>query len=391
MKSLIPVLFLIVFFTFSCSHSDKVVINGSVSSLVEDDMVYLEELKVNSNNEIVDSSKVRSSGKFRNQVDIEVPGFYQLVFKSGPSLSLILSPGEKIKISADMNNFYDTKVIEGSPNSIRVNELHDSLRATIKVLNEIRDANEMLTTDDAESQNEKKLLAEKFLNIKKSYHKYSMIFMLEDLTALSNIAALYQEYAPGEYVFNNMKDIQFFKLVSDSLIKYYPDISFVKTLRNNYNSMMTDYNVRRLFQNSKPVSKGIPDVILPDPSGKSIALSSLKGKLVLLAFWSVSQPESVDNMMELKKIYSKYHQYGFEIYQVSIDNSMNNWKKAVKFEEIPWFSVCDTTYPNSPVQYIYNVNSLPMNYLLDREQEEILAKNVSPDVLERSLPHLLNL
>ena len=154
---------------------------------------------------------------------------------------------------------------------------------------------------------------------------------------------------------------------------------------------MTDYNVRRLFQNSKPVSKGIPDVILPDPSGKSIALSSLKGKLVLLAFWSVSQPESVDNMMELKKIYSKYHQYGFEIYQVSIDNSMNNWKKAVKFEEIPWFSVCDTTYPNSPVQYIYNVNSLPMNYLLDREQEEILAKNVSPDVLERSLPHLLNL
>ena len=389
MKSFIQVLFLIVFFTFSCSHSDRVVINGSVSSPAEDDVVYLEELKVNAN-EIVDSTKVRSSGKFKNQIDIKVPGFYQLVFKSGPSLSLILSPGEKVKISADMNNFYDTKVIEGSPNSIRVNVLHDSLRATIKALNEIRGENEMLAADDAESQHEKQLLVEKFINIKKSYHKYSMVFMLKDLSALSNVAALYQEYAPGEYVFNNMKDLQFFKLVSDSLIKYYPDVNYVKTLRSNYKAMITDYNVRRLFQNTTPISENIPDVILPDPSGKSIALSSLKGKIVLLTFWSVSQPESVDNMMELKKIYSKYHPYGFEIYQVSIDKSMNNWKKAVKFEEIPWFNVCDTAYPNSQVKYLYNVNVLPMNYLLDREQEEILAKNVLPDVLDRSLAHLLN-
>ncbi len=389
MRHRFPFLIVTSLIIISCTRQNEVIINGSLESPVKGDMAYIEELRVNTSL-IVDSAKVKPSGKFKNSIELKVPGFYQLVFKSGPSLSLILSPGEKISLTADMDNFYNTKQIEGSHNSIRVNVLHDSLRSTIRTLNKIRGAYNLIQDEEIETKGEQEELTQKFIAIKDNYHRYSTIFILEDLTALSNIAALYQEYAEDEYVFHSHKDIQFFKLVSDSLMKYYPEVRYVKTLRDNYLSLFNDYSIRKLLQNTEPISYDIPDLTLPAPDGKNITLSSLKGKLVLLTFWSVTQPESIQNAIELKKIYNSYHTSGFEIYQVSVNNSIKDWKKVLAFEEIPWISVCDTAFPESQSRYLYNVNTFPMNYLIDPQQKEILAKNLTADVLEKSLPNLLN-
>lgn len=373
---------------FGCTKQNRVVISGLLESPGEDEIIYLEELRVY-NSSIVDSTRVKRNGKFRNVTKLKSPGFYQLVFRSGPSLSLILSPGERIEITADMNDFYQTKQIKGSLNSIRINVLHDSLRSTIRLLNEIRDAYDLIK-DEESSETEIARLTQEFTDIKKQYRRYSTAFILEDLTALSNIAALYQEYAPNEYVFHNHRDIQFFKLVSDSLTKYYPEVKYVNTLRENYETLYNDYSTRKLLQNIESVNYAVPDLNLPGSDGKNYTLSSLKGKIVLLTFWSITQPESLQNTIELKEIYNKYHKMGFEIYQVSVNKSMDNWKKAVLFEEIPWISVCDTSYPNSQTRYLYNVNALPMNYLIDRQQEEIIAKNLVPDILEKNLVYQLN-
>ncbi len=373
---------------FACTKQNRVVISGLLESPGEDEIIYLEELRVY-NSSIVDSTRVGKNGKFRNVTKLKSPGFYQLVFRSGPSLSLILSPGERIEITADMNDFYQTKQIKGSLNSIRINVLHDSLRSTIRLLNEIRDAYDLIK-DEESSEAEIARLTQEFTDIKKQYRRYSTAFILEDLTALSNIAALYQEYAPNEYVFHNHLDIQFFKLVSDSLTKYYPEVKYVNTLRENYETLYNDYSTRKLLQNIESVSYAVPDLNLPGSDGKNYTLSSLKGKIVLLTFWSITQPESLQNTIELKEIYNKYHKMGFEIYQVSVNKSMDTWKKAVLFEEIPWISVCDTSYPNSQTRYLYNVNALPMNYLIDRQQEEIIAKNLVPDILEKNLVYQLN-
>ena len=379
----------LLFCIISCSRQERVVIKGRVEYPVPGDKVYVEELGSN-DIKVIDSSKVRSDGRFKNTLGVKVPGFYQLEFKSGPSLSLILLPGEKISITASMDNFYTTKQIEGSPNSIRLNILHDSLRSTVRALNEIRDTFNILANSEENVNPDKERLTRRFIEIENDYHRYSTIFILEDLTALSNIGALYQEYAPDEYVFRSQRDIQFFKLVSDSLIKYYPDVRYVKTLRDNYQNLFSDYNTRKLFMNKEPVSYDVPDLNLPGPDGEKVSLSSLKGRIVLLTFWSVSQKESIQNTLELKKIYKRYHNSGFEIYQVSVNKALDDWKKVLAFEEIPWISVCDTSFPDSKTRYYYNVNTLPMNYLLDREQKEILAKNILPDLLEKNLPYLIN-
>jgi peroxiredoxin len=380
---------LLLLLMISCAHQKKATIRGTISSSYDDEKIYLEELRI-TNNDLIDSARIRKNGKFTCSVKLNTPGFYELVLTDGPSLSLILSPGEDIVLTADRNNFYTSKHIEGSANSIRVNMLHDSLRSTIAKLDKIRDEYSALKGNDNELKRKQNELEEQFLLIKKEYHKFSVGFILDDLSSLANIAALYQEYAPDEYVFRSSRDIQFFKLVSDSLTKYYPDVRYVKALRENYQVLFNDYSTRRLLQDTKPISYDIPELYLPDPDGRMIALSSLKGKLVLLIFWSVNQPESIRNMLELKDVYKKYHKKGFEIYQVSVDNSLENWKRTIAFEEIPWISVCDTAFPASQTRSLYNVNSLPMNYLIDKQQKEILAKNITSENLDKSILYLSN-
>lgn len=338
----------------------------------------------------VDSGKVSKRGKIRFNIPLKNSKFYQLRFDDGKSVTFILSPGEHVKMTADYNDFYVSKEITGSGNSILVNELHDSLRATTVLLNAIRKEYVALQNEDNSPREELEKLDSVYSNIQKAYHRYSVGFLLENPSSLASIATLYQEYSPGVYVLNQAWDLQLFKNVSDSLSSKYPDVSQVKQLKKHTKKMISDYEMEKILSLANSVSSGLPEIALPDINGNQLKLSSLEGNIVLLAFWSVQQKNSIRNVIALNKTYMKYKSKGFEIYQVSVDNSFEAWKNALKFEEITWPSVRDTLYPNSPTRARYNVNELPMNYLLNKEQTEIIAKNVSPESLEKLLSRLLN-
>jgi hypothetical protein len=223
------ILFLIITFS-ACTKHEKSTITVRAKNAPGNEMAYLHELRV-TGEYIIDSMRVRNSGKFRFNVPQEVPGFYQVVFSSGPSLSLILSPGEKLNITADMDNFYESKKLEGSPNSIRLNLLHDSLRNAIGKLNAIVAEYTLDGPDKPKTAADSGLLEQKYLSVRAGHHRFSSGFILEDLRSLANIGALYQEYGPGDYVFGSARDLQFFMLVTDTLSKYYPDLRHVKNLR----------------------------------------------------------------------------------------------------------------------------------------------------------------
>ena len=79
-------------------------------------------------------------------------------------------------------------------------------------------------------------------------------------------------------------------------------------------------------------------LILKNIDGKRIALSSLKGKYVLLTFWSFRSKECIAENLQLKEFYKLYNNKGFEIYQINLDENEADWKAAVKFDELPWIS-----------------------------------------------------
>jgi peroxiredoxin len=117
--------------------------------------------------------------------------------------------------------------------------------------------------------------------------------------------------------------------------------------------------------NKYPEAKLDPN--LKDISGKRIALSSLKGKVVLLTFWSVDSKDCIAENLQLRDIYKTFNKKGFEIYQINIDESEQKWKDEVRFDELPWISTREDDPLNPANALLFNVKTLPTNYLFDRD------------------------
>ena len=133
-----------------------------------------------------------------------------------------------------------------------------------------------------------------------------------------------------------------------------------------------------------------PEIAFPSPEGNTVALSSLKNKLVLIDFWGTWCAPCVKEQPELAKLYKKYKNTnfrngkGFEIYGVSLDAKEENWKNGIKTLNISWIQVSDLKFWRSPVAKTYNIQELPYNLLLDGNGT-ILAKNLHGSELEKMI------
>ena len=135
-----------------------------------------------------------------------------------------------------------------------------------------------------------------------------------------------------------------------------------------------------------------PDFALPDPSGKEITLSSLKGSYVLVDFWaSWCAPCRAENQ-NVKKLYAKYHAAGFDVISVSIDDNREKWLKAIKDDQLPWHQVSSLTGWKCPVAnrlgVAYGMSGVPYTLLLDRAGR-VVGHNVRGQHLEKKLAELL--
>lgn len=148
---------------------------------------------------------------------------------------------------------------------------------------------------------------------------------------------------------------------------------------------MSQFNLGKILQLADTIREVNLDPNLEDINGKRIALSSLRGKYVLLTFWSLSSKESVAENLQLKELYRLYNSKGFEIYQINLDQDEEVWRTAVKYDELPWISTREDN-PLEPLNArLYNVKKVPTNYLYNKEGEII-----GTDLHGRSLQIKLN-
>ena len=89
----------------------------------------------------------------------------------------------------------------------------------------------------------------------------------------------------------------------------------------------------------------------------------------------------------LVEAYAKYKNRGFEIYQVSVDENRAEWVDAIDYDGLTWINVGDMKGSNQAV-ISYNIQTLPYNYLLDKEGV-VIAQNLKGPALDRTLSKIL--
>ncbi|SKC95644.1 Peroxiredoxin [Chitinophaga ginsengisegetis] len=128
---------------------------------------------------------------------------------------------------------------------------------------------------------------------------------------------------------------------------------------------------------------------LPDTAGNAVALSSFRGKYVLIEFWASWCGPCRMQIPYLKKSYAAFQNKGFEILGVSLDENREKWMKAIHDEQLPWTQVSDVKGLESPVVAMYGITGIPLNFLLDTNGV-IIARDLRDNELSVRLSELLS-
>ena len=370
----IQIIFALLICFTACSNKQgtvtdaNVFISGNITNS-SGKTIFVEELKPSAVN-IIDSIKTDGSGNFSLGIKIPEAGFYRLIVSGNNFFNLIFIPKDSILITADANNMEGAYQIKGSEESVRLKELNlffqkiyrsnDSLNAKLQMHQQNNDVSNYMNA----MQFQKQLSAQ--------FHSFVKNFIDKNPASLSSLAAVQNLDAEENF--------EYYAKVEAGLKTILPNSSYYKDLKTKVDEL------KKLA-----IGSGAPEITLKNTEEKTVSLSSLKGKIVLIDFWaSWCRPCRAENP-NVVKVYKKYNPKGFEVFSVSLDKSKEAWLAAIKQDGLLWKNhVSDLGYWNSVVVPLYNIKGIPLTFLIDKEGK-ILAKNLRGEQLEQKLEEIFKI
>ena len=342
----------------SCGRQ-KFHIEGNITD-AKDSTLYFENEGLNGP-VVLDSVKLAEDGSFSfsgNKTD--APEFYRLRI-AGQCINLSIDSTETVTVKASYPTMPTKYTVSGSYNCSKIKEL-----ALMQI-----DLTNKATALNNNSQLGG-LAQDSIMKLVEAYkNKVKHDYIFKEPNKAYAYYALFQTLG-NSLIFNprnNKDDIKVFAAVATSWDTYYPKAMRGKNLHNiaiegMKNTRIVEAQNNQKIDASKVTVSGVIDIPLYDNKGQLRHLTDLKGKVVMLDFHVFATKESTQRIMALRSVYNKYHNKGFEIYQVSLDQDEHFWK--VNTAELPWISVRDADGMDSRYLTTYNIQNLPAFFLIDK-------------------------
>lgn len=299
-------------------------------------------------NPVSQTVKIGKDGEFAFSVDATGANFYRIVLDERNFLVLVLVPGDKVQVTADAADLSKNFTIKGSTQS----EQYHKATKQFTIFANVRDSLALVN----KKQNEELTKAE-------------------------------TDYA-REYISKNINSLTALLFIDKLPLEEYTDVytRLDSSLQVNFpgNPIVKDFHADLQKMSGTKIGFPVGEIILNNAQGVPIALSSLRGKVVLIDFWATWCMPCKAEIPNIKRAYAAYKQRGFEVYSISLDRDKNRW--LAEEPNLPWINVLDEAgvYADR-----FSVQSIPFTLLIDREGR-IVAKNVRGPELEDRLKALLD-
>jgi thiol-disulfide isomerase/thioredoxin len=338
------------------------------------------EAQAQSGTIVVAKGKIASDGSYELDGNIPGMGIYSMVIGNDNrnAIALTLEKGDEVSISGDMNTFAIEPKISGT-------RWAKPLTTYMKLFNRFAKQQMEITMKETDPGRQLAL----FEQLREPIVSFAKKQVNKEPGNPVNIilsSSLFPSQESG-FASWDASMMEILVKMGRAFDHEHADSPLTKLLNDQIGMIQAEFEN---YQKNSSGELSVPEITIKNPAGKTLSLSALKGKIVLVDFWASWCAPCRQENPNVVKLYNKYHSKGFDIFSVSLDQDPAAWKAAIQKDGLLWPNhVSDLMGWESPIVKQFGIQGIPYTVLINKEGK-IVGVGLRGADLERKLIELLS-
>jgi peroxiredoxin len=374
----------------SCGDKDNnsFTVKGKIKG-ASTDVIFLEEAALGSSQPlIVDSAKIGKDGSFELSTLAKEENLYVLrLTQQVDPVATVINDTKEVTIQTDLGKAEGgAYTVKGSPAS---QALIDYLMSSNNQLSSIYNMSVQLDSMQGMDSTALAVQSKRAAAVNSFTQYVNTVIEKSKSPSLSLfVVGSYQSYASNPALGLAPFTGEELTAIINKTTSRFPEHTGLASVKG---SLAESAKAEQQQQAAAPASllnKPAPAFTLPGITGAPIALSSYKGKYVLVDFWASWCAPCRKENPNVVQAYNRFKDKNFTILGVSLDKEQGPWKEAIKADGLTWAHASDLKFWESAVVPMYNIQGIPYNVLVD-PNGIVIAENLRGPELDRKLSEVL--